>query len=100
MVGGYTSEGHQRLTSTEFYDFHTHSWAEVADLQTARSGVRLVQIGETVYAMGGVSTGDVIESTLSVEKLDLSSWTWSMAEDMLLPRTLHSATLIPKTYFE
>lgn len=100
VVGGYDHESKERLTSTEFYDFHTHSWTEVANLQVPRSGVRLVQIGKTVYAMGGMSSGDVIEKTQSVEKLDLSTWTWSMAEEMLVPRSLHSATLIPKTYFE
>ena len=62
--------------------------------------MRLVQVGDTVYAMGGVTAGDVIESTSGVEQLDLSTWTWSTAEDMMVPRSLHSATLIPKTYFE
>jgi len=100
VVGGYDEENKERLTSTEFFDFYTHSWSEVGHLGVARSGVRLVQVGDTVYAMGGVTAGDVIESTSDVEQLDLSTWTWSTAEDMMVPRSLHSATLIPKTYFE
>ena len=84
VAGGFNEETSGRLTSTEFYDFKTHSWSEVADLNIARSGLRLVQIGQNILALG---------------QLDLSSWTWSMAEDMLQPRSFHTVTLIPGNYF-
>merc|ERR1719348_1622881 len=41
VVGGYDEENKERLTSSEFFDFRTHSWSEVAHLGVAKSGVRL-----------------------------------------------------------
>ena len=104
VAGGFNEETSGRLTSTEFYDFKTHSWSEVADLNIARSGLRLVQIGQNILALGGKSTSGkfsdfFIENVESVEQLDISSWTWSMAEDMLQPRSFHTVTLIPGNYF-
>jgi N-acetylneuraminic acid mutarotase len=53
-IGGRVDgDYHRNLSVTEVYDPATDSWARVADLPTARSGIAAAEVDGRIYVFGG-----------------------------------------------
>ena len=77
IVGGWG--GSERLSSVECYDPSTGAFEEVAEIETARSGMGVAVLEGKLYAVGGF-TGT--ENLSSVERYDPATGEWEAVADM------------------
>lgn len=54
IVGG-TNNGYDGVSATQIYDPQTGNWALGAQMPTARLGLEVVVVNDTLYALGGIS---------------------------------------------
>jgi len=90
-IGGsiWVGFGDQRsLTTVEEYDPATDTWAEKADMPTARHGIFSCVVNGKIYAIGGMSSGpnNQLLYPAAVEEYDPAIDTWTEKEDMPLAR--------------
>ena len=98
VTGGFTHANDfcDPLATTEYYNFESDEWSQVADMLTARGDKALAALDHIVYAIGGerqipniclVSTPEPGEETVPVQDVeywDAETDEWNQIED--LPR--------------
>jgi N-acetylneuraminic acid mutarotase len=89
-------EGVTYYRQCALYDPVAHVWNSTASLQIERANHRSVLLSDgRVLVCGGTSEIEGVRTELpSCEIYDPVSGTWSTAQDMLKPRTGHTATLM------
>ena len=83
-------------SSAELYDPATGNWSITGGLAVARYGqtATLLQNGK-VLIVGGSDDGDLASTLASAELYDPAIGTWSVTNDLNVPRFSHTATLLP-----
>jgi len=90
VAGGY---GTQNTRLSELYDINTGEWSSTHWLTTERrNGLRMFVIGDQILASGGEYRGN---TWASVERFNLTSRSWTRAQDMMEGRETHAVTVIP-----
>jgi non-specific serine/threonine protein kinase len=69
-VGGENSTS--ASDAVQGYDIQKRQWSKLPDLPSARHGVAVAALDDSLYAIGGAAVPGHVESTKSVEVLDLS----------------------------
>ncbi len=99
VAGG--SDGSGPMTSAELYDPASGGWTATGSLQTARCSptMTLLPNGKVLAAGGSIECNTDnfdFQQTASAELYDPASGTWKATKQpMSVPRTGHSATLLP-----
>lgn len=89
VAGGYDPLQHEFLRSMEVFDDVTQRWYPAADMDEARAGLQLVQVGgSTIYAIGGWRGGQYLPT---VEKYDIVRNQWTPCNPMASPRARFAA---------
>lgn len=70
------------LNSVEIYDFNTKKWSKGPSLSTPRANVRLVTLGNQIYAVGGFN-GKNFLNTIEYLESGGDEWRIGMAASML-----------------
>ena len=73
VTGGEDSD-YQPLSSVDCYDPDTNTWTQVTSMNVARSCHGLVSLHGRLYAIGGVTRGEYVES-MEVYDPDNNTWT-------------------------
>ena len=90
VVAGGMKQDKKLYASAEFYNIQTNQWNAISPLQQLRKNVVLVTCNNHVYALGGVTDGRVLSTT--VERLnDLQSESWELVQPMQTQRTGQAA---------
>ncbi len=63
-------------TAVQIYDRNTDTWTVGASMPTARASLALGDIGDTIYAIGGL---DAVGNLDDVEGYDIDKDTWTPA---------------------
>lgn len=61
------------LNTVEIYDFATRKWSKGPNLSTPRANVRLVTLGNGIYAVGGFNGKNFLNT---IEYLELGGDEW------------------------
>ncbi|MDP2435503.1 MAG: kelch repeat-containing protein, partial [archaeon] len=78
-IGGQTYSGESCLSTVEIFDTTTNQWRSGAPMPTARCYIALASVGNTIYAIGGVTAfipGGWVFSTV-VEAYDILTNQWT-----------------------
>ena len=92
VIGGRRQDG-QSLSSAEAYIFRERRWIELPAMNTPRSFMSFVVVGQEVIVSGG-DTGDGITDTIEVLNLAESSLQWKMSPARLpVPLSAHQTVV-------
>jgi N-acetylneuraminic acid mutarotase len=100
VAGGAYASGNTfvQLNTCEIYDPVSGRWSETNPMNYARSGhtATLLPDGRVLVVGGNLSTSPTSDTYLnSAEIYDPTTSKWSIADSMSVPRSGHSATLLP-----
>ncbi|CAB4054676.1 unnamed protein product [Lepeophtheirus salmonis] len=83
VAGGYDTKTHKFISSVEVFDDITQRWYQMAPMNHARAGLRLINSKGKLYAIGGWRKRDYLSV---VEEYDPFTDSWSEVSNMNIPR--------------
>lgn len=96
VAGGEVGDGTSTIADAELYDPELNEWTPVASLHEPRAfhSATLLPTGQVLVA-GGYASEIRGAARATVELFDPETETWSIAQPLLRPRKMHTATLLP-----
>ncbi|XP_040568637.1 uncharacterized protein [Lepeophtheirus salmonis] len=88
VAGGYDTKTHKFISSVEVFDDITQRWYQMAPMNHARAGLRLINSKGKLYAIGGWRKRDYLSV---VEEYDPFTDSWSEVSNMNIPRASFGA---------